>query len=48
MEDWSSQLKSLLQKACNLKQNIDYSQFANYRTQIINKERELQKLLHNR
>jgi transposase len=46
MEDWSSNLKSLLQKACELKQQIDYTQFANYTNQIIDIERQLQILLH--
>lgn len=47
MEQWSSKLKSLLQKACNLKQQIDYTQFANYKNEIIDIERQLQMLLQH-
>ena len=45
MEDWSSQMKRLLQKASSLKKEIDYSQFPNYTNQILGIELELQQLL---
>jgi len=35
MEQWSSQVKELLQKACALKKEMDYSKFATYQDQIL-------------
>ena len=45
MEHWSTKVKSLLQKACALKEQIDYMQFARYKDQIIDIEKELHLLL---
>lgn len=45
MEDWSTQFKLLLQKACKLKQEIDYTQFAKHKNQLIDIEQQLHNLL---
>jgi transposase len=48
MEDWSSQTKKLFQKACQLKNEIDYQKFHKYTDQILEIEKQLQQLLHQK
>lgn len=46
-EAWSSELKSLMEDACRLKNEIDYSSFDQYSKQILDMESKLHRLLQH-